>query len=235
MEISLYLLAGVLGLATAWGAGRWAIRKCEAAHQSDWGGPWLNRLDGLNRLFCRRYHRLQSAPIPLPDKGPAVLVSNHVSGLDPLLLIAAARRPLRFMIAEEQYRRFGLTWLFKAIGCIPVGRAQRPEVALRHALRALQAGEVVVVFPQGGIHLDSDPPRKLKGGAVKLAQMARCAIYPLRLSGIRAPGHVLSAVVWRSRARLQSFSPLPYESCVDGDCLDQLDALLNGARPGVSA
>ena len=124
-------------------------RQLKAAQQTDWGNIWLNYLDGLNRLFCKYYHRLQYTLIDLPAEGPALVVANHLSGLDGFLLIAASRRPLRFMIAREQYERFGLAWLFKSIGCIPVDRSHRPEKGLRAALRALENGEVVVLFPQG--------------------------------------------------------------------------------------
>jgi len=74
-------------------------------------------------------------------------VSNHVSGLDPLLLIAATRRPLRFVIAREEYERWGLRWLLHAVGCIPIARGRNPRSALSAARAALEAGEVVALFP----------------------------------------------------------------------------------------
>ena len=104
----------VFGLVALWLGWRWALRKCEAANVADWGNRWINRLDGLNRLFCRHFHRLGRQDIPLPARGGALVVSNHVSGLDPLLLIAASPRPLRFLIAREEYERWWLTWLFRA-------------------------------------------------------------------------------------------------------------------------
>jgi 1-acyl-sn-glycerol-3-phosphate acyltransferase len=201
-------------------------RACKAANQADWGGRWLNRLDGLNRLFCRHFHRLRCTPIPLPSQGGALVASNHVSGLDPLLLIAAARRPLRFIIAQEQYQRFGLNWLYRAIGCIPVERDRQPELALRQALRALQRGEVVALFPHGRIHLDGDPPRKLKGGVASLAQMTGSPIYPVYLEGIRGQGHVLKAVLQRGHARLTGYPAL---FCTDYEaCLIELAGILEG-------
>ena len=48
----------VFGLVALWLGWRWALRKCEAANVADWGNRWINRLDGLNRLFCRHFHRL---------------------------------------------------------------------------------------------------------------------------------------------------------------------------------
>ena len=119
----------VFGLAALWLGWRWALKKCEAANVADWGNRWINRLDGLNRLFCRHFHRLGRQNIPLPAHGGVLVVSNHVSGLDPLLLIAASPRPLRFLIAREEYGRWWLTWLFRASGCIPVERSRNPRAA----------------------------------------------------------------------------------------------------------
>lgn len=141
-----------------------------------------------------------------------MVVSNHFSGLDPFLLIAASRRPLRFLMAEEEYNRFGLQWLFRAVGCIPVDRKGRPERAFRVARRALDKGEVIVIFPHGGIHLDSDKRRKLKPGAVRLAQMAECPIIPVRLDGHSVKDSIIFALIHRSHARLRCY---PIIKCQD--------------------
>lgn len=188
------------------------LRAAHRAARVDWGRPWTNLLDGLNRLFCYRYHRLNPTGIRLPKQGPAIVVSNHVSGLDPLLLIASARRPLRFLIAREEYERFGLRWLFDAVGCIPVDRERRPEIALRVALKALKQGEVVALFPHGKIHLDSDPPVKIKPGAVRLAHLTGAPLVTVRISGIRGQGHVVRGVIRRSRARITHLGRLLPES-----------------------
>ena len=104
---------------------------------------------------------MNDAVLPLPRSGPAIVVANHVSGLDPLLLVSASRRPLRFIVAREQYRRPELKWLLRAMGCIPVDRERQPQKALRHALRSLREGEVVALFPEGRIHLPGDAPSRL--------------------------------------------------------------------------
>jgi 1-acyl-sn-glycerol-3-phosphate acyltransferase len=165
------------------------------AAKVDWGGPAVNWVDGLVRLLCKYLHRLPPTDIALPKTGAAIVVANHVSGLDPFLLIAACRRPLRFLIAREEYERPLLHWLFKASGCIPVDRGGRPELALRQALRALKEGEVVAIFPHGTIHLDSDPPKKIKGGVARLAAWSGAAIYPVRIDGVGAQGQVVLAAI----------------------------------------
>ncbi len=173
--------------------------------KTEWGKSWLNFLDILNKLFCQYYHRLKYIPIALPAEGPALIVANHVSGLDPMLLIAASQRPIRFMIARNQYDRFGRTWLFKGIGCIPVERSTHPDKALRVALRALQNGEVIALFPQGTFTLPHER-RKIKRGGLWLAQQVNCPIYPVFISGISGMGSVIRGIFTRSHATLENYS-----------------------------
>lgn len=211
-----WLVATIAVIAAGYGGWRLAAA-CRAAQVADWGSAWLNYLDGLNRLFCRRFHRLKADRVPLPANGPALVVANHVSGLDPLLMIAASARPLRFLIAREQYDRWWLRWLFDAIGCIPVTRHAPAPRALARARDALARGEVVALFPHGRMHLDHEPPIPLKRGVMYLAAQTGAPIVALRLDGIRGQGLTVAAVLLRSRARLKSFPPLQY----NGDAVEE--------------
>lgn len=209
-----------------WWLWRWLARVLDAAGGDHWG-PGLRRLDGLNRLFCRGYHRLRYEPLRLPSQGGAVIVANHISGLDPLLLCAATWRPLRFLVAREQYQRPLFLGLFRLIGCIPVDRDRRPERAFRVALKALRSGEVIVVFPHGKIHLDSHAPRPLKAGAIRLAQLAEVPLVPVRVEGVRGEGHVLPALFLPSRALLRSFDPVICDGVHKDECLRQVDRAIS--------
>ena len=221
--IVILAVLSIAGLYRLWRAAR-------RAQRADWGRGWLNVCDGLNRIFCRRFHRLRATHLPLPKHGPALVVANHVSGLDPLLLIASAHRPLRFIIAREQYQRFGLKWLLRAVGCIPVDRSASPRRALAAARHALQRGEVVALFPQGRIHLDREGHTRLKPGIRHLAEMSGAPVYPVRIDGVRGEGLTARAVALRSRARLTVFPHLYYESNHPQRLLDTLAQLLH--RPG---
>jgi 1-acyl-sn-glycerol-3-phosphate acyltransferase len=206
----------------------WLNGRCRDANGADWGSFWLNRLDGLNRLFCHHYHRLESLPVPLPRIGGAILVSNHISGLDPLLMIASCDRPLRFLIAREQYQRFGMQWLFRAVGCIPVDRQNSPEKALRQALKALGQGEVIALFPHGKIHLDSDPPRKIKPGAARLAARTQLPLIALRISGVAAQGEVMRPVFLRGRAVIKLQAEIDGSKLNDEQLNQQIEKALDG-------
>ncbi len=206
---------------------------CDAASTADWGSRRVNRIAGFISLFCRYVHHFQYEPVPLPASGCALVASNHMSGLDPFLLIAASPRPLRFMIAREEYERFGMNWLFRLAKCIPVDRNGRPERALREALIALEQGDVVAVFPHGGIHLDTDPPRKLKGGVVRLAHKAGCPIYPVRVDDVRGAGHTALALIIPGYSILKARPPLNCEALGHEQCLARLTSLL-GDSPELS-
>ncbi len=201
-------------------------RRCRAANAVDWGAGWLNGLDGFIRLFCRHYHRLPPVHLEIPETGPAILVSNHISGLDPMLMVASSNRPLRFLIAREQYERFGLQWLFRAAGCIPVDRQRSPEKAMRAAFRALRNGEVVALFPHGKIHLDSDPPRKLKAGAARLSMHTGAPLVPMRITGVRRQGHVVSSVLLRSYARITPYPPILPAGKEPDELLEEIQKLI---------
>ncbi len=213
----------------------WSI--CEQANNCDWNSVWLNRLDGLNNLYCKYYHGLEYEKIPLPETGAAIIVANHVSGLDPVLIVAACHRPVRFLIDKKQYERFGTMWLFKAIGCIPVERSGKPEKAMRAAIKAVKKGEIIALFPYGGIHLPDAPAKKIKGGAIRLAMLSQADIIPLHVDGInrKSYGHVVKAIFIRSHARLHHLPRLQCcKSAKKGEeaityktCLEQLQTLID--------
>jgi len=196
------------------------------AHEADWGRRTLTVVDGLVRLFCRRWHRLVADPVPLPESGPALLVANHVSGLDPVLMVAAVRRPLRFLIAREQYERRGLRWLFRAMGCIPVDRESRPQQAFREALAALARGEVVALFPGGRIQPPGRPPPPLKRGVARLAALSGAPVLAVHIGGVRGQGRVLGAVFLRARARLVFRGETRCRPGDEARCLARLEAWL---------
>jgi 1-acyl-sn-glycerol-3-phosphate acyltransferase len=196
-------------------------------HVAEWGSFTVNVIDGWIRIYCRYYQHFIYQPIPVSDSGPTLLACNHLSGLDPLLIVAACQHPIRFMIAIEQYERFGLQWLFRAAGCIPVERSGRVEIAFRATLTALHNGEVVALFPEGGINRTGRPLRKLKPGIIKLAKMANVPITALRVEGMRGQGHTGAALLLPSQSRLYVLPELDCGNKTDEDGLIQLALFLS--------
>ena len=196
-------------------------------HVADWDHFIINVIDGWIRIYCRYYHQFIYQPVPVSNNGPTLLACNHLSGLDPFLIVAACSHPIRFMIAIEEYERFGLQWMFRLAGCIPVERSGRVETAFRSSLAALQNGEVVALFPEGGINRTDLPLRKLKPGIIKLAKMANVPVTPLRIEGMRGQGHTLPALLLPSKSRLYVMPELDCVNRTNEDSLIQLGLFLS--------
>ncbi|MFN4257971.1 MAG: AMP-binding protein [Gemmataceae bacterium] len=90
----------------------------------------------------------------LPAEGPALIVCNHVSYIDWLILLAAQRRFIRFVIWAPYTQMWGIRHLLRWAGAIPIDGASGPRSilkSLRAASDALQAGELVCIFAEGGL------------------------------------------------------------------------------------
>jgi len=117
-----------------------------------------------------------------PADGPVVVVCNHRSDLDPLVVGAALRRRVTFMAKQELFRVPGVRWWISACGAFPVRRGEADRQALRTALRILTAGGVLVMFPEGtrGVGPELRPPEP---GAALLALRTGAAVLPVAITG----------------------------------------------------
>jgi 1-acyl-sn-glycerol-3-phosphate acyltransferase len=137
----------------------------------------------LNRLFCRGWHRLDKAEFRLPE-GPVILVGNHICGLDPLLIQATVNRPLCFLMAREYYRKIWYArWGFDMVGAIPVSPGGANRHAISEAIRVVERGNALCLFPEGG----ANPPiplHRILPGAAMIARETGAPIIPFRVSGV---------------------------------------------------
>jgi putative phosphoserine phosphatase / 1-acylglycerol-3-phosphate O-acyltransferase len=150
----------------------------------------------------------------VPARGPVIIAANHRSYFDVVALaLVAARlgRPVRFLAKREIFDAPVVGQLARAFGGIPVDRGTRSDAPLREARRALEAGEVVVVLPQGTIPRGEaffDPVLKGKTGTARLAGMTGAPVIPVGLWGTEA--------VWPRSARLPNVTNVlrPPQICV---------------------
>src|SRR5215213_1628974 len=163
---------------------------------------YLRVLDWINRFYCACWHGLRSEGMaPLPERGPAILISNHTCCVDNLLLQAASRRVLGFLIAQEFYDHWAIRPFCRVLGCIPVRRDGRDLAATRAALRALEEGRVVPMFPEGKIHPTSG--REIgqgKPGAAFIALNARVPVIPAYIRGTPPTRSIWKALYTPSHA-----------------------------------
>lgn len=132
--------------------------------------PWVARAAAFV------YYRVRYAGQPVPRTGPVLLVANHPNSLlDPVLVAALARRPVRFLAKAPLFDDWKIGWIVKASGAIPVYRraddptqVARNEDTFRAVHAALASGAAVGIFPEGLSH--SEPAMApLKTGAARIA------------------------------------------------------------------
>jgi len=161
----------------------------------------------------------------LPRHGGALLISNHVSFVDWILLTAAAKRPVRFLIGQEYYDSPWLKPFVRVARVIPIPSGLRPHevvTALRNGRDAICKGDVVCVFPEGGI-TRTGALQPFQRGFEKIMRGVDAPIVPVALSGVW--GSIFSFAggkfFWKWPQRLRrpitvSFSPpLPPTATTD--------------------
>jgi 1-acyl-sn-glycerol-3-phosphate acyltransferase len=178
--------------------------------------------------FCRAwaagiahtYHETSAlSPCHLPRTGPAILVSNHTSSIDPLLLQAFSPRLIRWMMAKEYFDFKPLRWLFDTVGVILVERSGRDMAATRAAMRALEQGYVLGVFPEGKIEPTTDL-LPFQSGIGLLALKTRAPVFPAYIDGTQ-----------RKREMVEAFLRPSVGTITFGQELNLKD--LEDSRPGI--
>jgi 1-acyl-sn-glycerol-3-phosphate acyltransferase len=119
----------------------------------------------------------------IPVEGAAVIVCNHVSFVDAVLLMAASPRPIYFVMDHRIFRFPVLGWLFKLARAIPIAsQKEDPAVyaaAFDRAAQVLREGDLLAIFPEGGITRDGQL-QPFKGGIMKIMEQAQA-------DGVHAP------------------------------------------------
>lgn len=123
----------------------------------------------------------------VPKQGAALVVCNHVSFMDALVLGGASPRPLRFVMDQPIFNSRWLKWWFQLVGAIPIESERHNPGALRRTLdevsQALRQGEVVMVFPEGRLTPDGDIHTFRRGLETILAR-DNVPVIPAGLAGL---------------------------------------------------
>jgi 1-acyl-sn-glycerol-3-phosphate acyltransferase len=115
----------------------------------------------------------------IPQKGPFILASNHLSNLDPPVLAVACPRRICFLAKEELFKNTLVKLYFKAVGALPLKRAGSDIKALRTALETLK-DKPLLVFPQGTRRQDFN---NISPGVGFLARKAKVPVVAARIYG----------------------------------------------------
>jgi 1-acyl-sn-glycerol-3-phosphate acyltransferase len=154
------------------------------------------------------YHNLSvRSPHQLPRYGAGILVCNHTSALDPMLIQSVCPRLIVWMMAKEYYDLPVLGRFFRTVGAIPVDRGGRDLAATRMALRALSDGRILGVFPEGRIETTGEL-LPFQTGVAMMAMKTGLPVYPVHLKGTQRGKEMLASILTPSRASIAFGPPL---------------------------
>jgi 1-acyl-sn-glycerol-3-phosphate acyltransferase len=152
----------------------------------------------------------------IPEEGPAVLVCNHVSFVDALLIAGAVRRPVRFVMYYKIFRIPVLNFIFRTAGAVPIAARHEDETIYTEAFerisRYLSNGEVVCIFPEGKLTTDGEM-NEFKAGVERILEANPVPVVPMALRGLwgsffsRDPNKGFFRRIW-SRVDLIASAPV---------------------------
>jgi 1-acyl-sn-glycerol-3-phosphate acyltransferase len=173
-------------------------------------------------MLIHTFHHVKTIDADrIPESGPAVLVCNHVSYVDAIVIGAASPRPIRFVMDHRIFKLPLLGWIFRTAKAIPIAPAKEDpwlmEKAFVDIAQALHEGDLVCIFPEGKLTSTGDMS-EFKGGIAKIVERSKVPVIPMALRGLW--GHLLSRSQdnvferafrkgWRSSLALAVGQPVP--------------------------
>jgi len=168
----------------------------------------------------------------IPTDGPVIVVINHVSMWDPILVGCGISRQVWYMAKEELFKVPLLGWAIKNLGAFPVKRGQRDTSAIRQSLKVLKDGRILGIFPEGKRSKTGELQQGLPG-MVLLMERSQAPVVPIRVYGtkhlltkgwgkigivvgepltpamLQAPAGVADARAWTVNKIMQELDALP--------------------------
>jgi acyl-[acyl-carrier-protein]-phospholipid O-acyltransferase/long-chain-fatty-acid--[acyl-carrier-protein] ligase len=129
--------------------------------------------------FARLIYRVSVSGLENLPEGGFLLLPNHITWVDAIVLLLACPRPIRFIIDEGVYRNRILHPVLRAVGCIPI-TARRAKDAMRDAAARIRAGEIVCLFPEGELSRSGSLLRLRRGYEI-IARQAEAPVVPVWL------------------------------------------------------
>ena len=139
-------------------------------------------------LLVHTFYRVRADGLEnIPDEGPCILVCNHVSYVDPVVISACVRRPIRFVMDHRIFRIPVLSFIFRTMRTIPIAPAKEDaamkERAFSEAAKALAAGEIVAIFPEGKLTETGDI-NPFRPGVQQMVAATPVPVIPMALRGL---------------------------------------------------
>ena len=194
-------------------------------------------------LLIKAAYRLRSEGLEnIPREGAAVLVANHVSFVDAVVIMGASPRPIRFVMDYRIFKTPLLGFIFRHCGAIPIAPGKEDpalmEKAFAEVSQALADGDLVGIFPEGSITRDGEL-QPFRSGITRILATNPVPVVPLALSGLwgsyfsRVDGAAMTTPFRRglfARIRLRAGPAVPAAAATPETLQQQVLALRGTTR-----
>src|SRR6185503_8876441 len=139
-------------------------------------------------MLIHSVYRLEKSGLErIPDEGAAVIACNHVSFVDALVIAAACRRPIRFVMDHRIFKLPVLSFVFRTSRAIPIASAKEDPAMMERAFaevaQALKEGDLVAIFPEGRI-TDTGELYPFRPGIKRILDASPVPVVPMALRGL---------------------------------------------------
>ncbi len=182
-------------------------------------------LEIIAAIIARILYRVRSSgTMHIPEEGGVLIIANHLSYVDPILLQLACPRPIRFMGHKALRSHWFFDWVFHCSGAIGITSKSASD-GMRLAIRSLEAGEVLVVFPEGHISRTGQL-MAIKRGFEVLARRTNVPVVPAFIDGIWGSlfSFAENAYLWKSPRIMPTHVFVAFGAPLPADKVDPVHA-----------
>lgn len=205
-EAIIWALFGLLALLALGFFARWLL--ANPRESVDGGLVWRG-----TRLYVRFFHHLTvegKEYLPRGRRpGPLVVVMNHTAGVDPVLVQAVCRFYVRYVMAQDM-RLPSYEWIWQWARTIFVDRTGRSAQGTREALRHLESGGVLGIFPEGGLERPARHILPFEPGVGLIVRRTGARVLPIVIDGTPIVDPAWASLWTPSRSRLRIMPPIDY-------------------------
>lgn len=183
----------------------------------------------LQNVFCFWLGYRVRGQERLDEAGGGLVLANHQSFLDPLLIGLNLHRPVSFVARDSLFKVPFVGWVLRNTYVMPISREAASSASLRETIRRMQHGYLVGLFPEG-TRTETGEVGSFKPGFVALIRRAKLPVYPVGIAGAFQAMGKGSWFLKPARVRVVIGEPISVEELARFDGRDQDDALIEFVR-----